>query len=157
MNSDKIINSLLDQYDRALELFRIIIHLFPEKEWQLGEIDYLRPAGVAYHLVETIEFYCSDKSADEFGWGGRFGCDWEDHDSTRLPTQTQITLYLDDVWLKTRIWVSLQDVLQPETLFPWTGSIMHSRLLYLLRHIQHHTAEMNLELKRRGYQSPDWK
>ncbi len=157
MNKDVIIASLLDQFDRSLRMFRNAITSFPADEWLKGDMDYLRPAGVAYHVVESIEFYTGEVSVDEFVWGGRFGCDWEDSDSLKLPTQKQVLQYLDEVWPTARVWLETCNPSQPETLFSWTCTVLHGKHLYLLRHIQHHVAEMSLELKRRGYESPEWR
>jgi hypothetical protein len=49
------------------------------------------------------------------------------------------------------------DFLSQEQQFPYTGPIILGRAMYLLRHNQHHLAEMCLELTRRGFQSPGWK
>ena len=149
--------SMLAQFDRALVMFGGAVSAFPESEWKIGDTDYLRPAGVAYHVVETIEFYASDQSAEEFKFGARFGVDWEGSESEKFPTQKQILEYLDEVWRTTGAWLGAINLTQPETLFPWTGKTLLSRMGYVLRHIQHHTAEMALELTRRGYQAPEWK
>ena len=157
MPDNMIISSLIDQFDRALHMFRTAVTNCPDDEWLTGDLDYLRPAGVAYHVVESLVFYGGDVAVDSFNWGGRFGCDWEDPDASKLPTRKDVLTYLDETWSSVRTWMMTCDPDQSETLFSWTGTILHSRLLYVLRHIQHHTAEMSLELKRRGYVCPDWK
>jgi len=148
--------SMIAQFNRALVMFREAVTAFPESEWKVGETDYLRPAGIAYHLIETIEFYAGDQSADEFKFGARFGVDWEGGEPGKFPTQHQILEYLEEVWVKAEAWINDHDLTQPESLFPWTGKTLLSRMGYLLRHIQHHTAELALELTRRGLQPPGW-
>jgi hypothetical protein len=137
-------------------MFRDAVMAFPADEWKKGEIDYLRPAGVAYHVVETLDFYCSDQPPDKFGWGSRFGVDWEDKDSGRLPGQDEIITYLDVMEDKFQQWLKKADLLASETMFPWTGSLVLGRVVYVARHIQHHVSEMSLELTRRGFKSPEW-
>ncbi len=153
---DSITTSILDHFDRSITMFREAVEVFPAADWKIADTDYQRPAGVAYHVIETIAFYTGDTPADKFNWGARFSCDWEDPDSTKLPAQHEILGYLDDVWAKGKAWIIAQDLAQPEPLFKWSGQHLLGRMLYLLRHIQHHTAEMSLELKRRGYQCPEW-
>ena len=148
--------SILDHIERAVKMFKEAVIAFPDVEWKQGEIDYLRPAGVAYHVVESIEFYTGHLTVDQFKWGHRFHCDWEDSDASKLPDQNEVLAYLDEVWEQSRNWIRAENLLHTETLFPWSGSTLLSRLLYVLRHIQHHTAEMSVELKRRGYPCPDW-
>ena len=140
MKNNSISTSLVDQFERTLHMFKAAVANFPSDEWTKGELDYLRPAGVAYHVVESLEFYGGVVPVDKFDWGGRFGCDWEDPDSAKLPTQIQVLTYLDETWTRVKTWLMTSDPELPESLFPWTGAILHGRLLYLLRHIQHHTA-----------------
>ncbi|MDF1514061.1 MAG: hypothetical protein P1S60_09650 [Anaerolineae bacterium] len=155
--TNSINTAIVDHFCRAILMFRNAVVCFSAEDWKTGELDYLRPAGVAYHAVETIAFYTSGLSADKFSWGSRFNADWEDPDAAKLPTQDQVLTYMDQVWHAVEPWILASDLIQPETVYHWTGSILLSRLLYVIRHIQHHTAEMNLELKKRGYPLIDWK
>ena len=157
MSDNDIAGVVFDQYQRALKMFREAIMEFPADEWRKGDIDYLRPAGVAYHVVESIDFYTGNESADKFTWGGRFDVDWEDTHSDLLPDQEQLITYLDEVEDKLQEWFRKTDLLAVETVFPWTGSLILGRAIYNLRNIQHHLSEMSLELTRRGYQSPEWR
>ncbi len=155
--SDNDISSVVhDQCRRALTMFRSAVMVFPADEWKKGEINYLRPAGVAYHVVETLDFYFSDQPPDRFGWGSRFGVDWENKDSERLPEQGEIISYLDEMEDKFQQWLKKADLMAAETVYPWTGSLMLGRVVYVARHIQHHVSELSLELTRRGLQSPEW-
>jgi hypothetical protein len=46
----------------------------------------------------------------------------------------------------------LDDValLEPEIVHPWTGPTRMSKMIYWLRHIQHHLGEISAELRRQG-------
>ena len=156
MSDNDVIGAVLDQFRRALRMFRETIIAFPPDEWHRGDIDYLRPAGVAYHVIESIDFYTGNQPPDKFSWGARFGVDWENKHSDRLPSQGQLTTYLDEVEDKLQEWFEKTDLLAAETTYPWTGSLVLARAIYILRNIQHHLSEMSLELTRRGYQSPEW-
>lgn len=157
MSQNEIKKSLSGQFRRSLMMFKEAVLAFPPDEWRKGDLDYLRPAGVAYHVLETIDFYAGDQSADQFPWGGRFAVDWEDHDSARLPSQDQLVVYLGEIEQKLEDWLERTDLLSPERTFSYTGATALARALYGLRHVQHHVAEMSLELTRRGCQPPDWK
>lgn len=156
MSEKEIKDVVFNQYQRALKMFREAVLAFPVDEWRKGEIDYLRPAGVAYHVVECLDFYTGNEPPDKFNWGGRFGVDWEDTDSDLLPSQDQLISYLDEMEDKLKEWSAKTEILATETLFPWTGSLILGRTIYTLRNIQHHVSEMSLELTRRGYRSPEW-
>ena len=149
--------TLQDQYTRALAMFREAIQAFPESEWRVGDSDFQRPASLAQHTTETIDFYTSDLSAKDFPWQERFGISWEEKDSTKLPSQAQITTYLDEMEVRLEDWLEKTDFSAPETLHPYTSKTILGRAIYLLRHTQHHTAQLGLELHRRGLEGPEWK
>lgn len=157
MTEGDIAGVVYNQYQRALKMFREATLAFPADEWRKGDIDYLRPAGVAYHVVESIDVYTGNQPVDKFQWGGQFGADWEDSDPERLPSQEQLIAYLDEIENRLQEWFGNIDLLAVETMFPWTGALILGRAIYCLRNIQHHVSEMSLELTRRGYQSPEWR
>ena len=157
MSDNNVTEAIQDHYQRALRMFRETIMAFPEDEWRKGDIDYSRPAGVAYHVVEGMDFYTGELTPDKFPWGGRFDVDWEETNSERLPSQDQVITYLNEVEEKLEEWFRKTDLLAKETKFPWTGDTGLGRAIYNLRNIQHHVSEMSLELTRRGYKSPEWR
>ena len=157
MSSELVSSSILDHFERALTMFKEAASAFPDSEWKIGDTDYLRPAGVAYHVVESIRGYTGNIPFDKFNWGGRFNVDWETPDSEKLPSQQELLEYLDEVRADAEEWIKVNDLTQTEHLFVWTGKTLLSRMVYLLRHIQHHTAEMALELTKRGFKAPEWK
>lgn len=157
MDNNDVAGVVFNHFRCALKMFREAIITFPADEWWKGDIDYLRPAGVAYYVIESIDFYIGNEPADKFSWGGRFNVDWEDTDSNRLPDQEQLISYLDEVEDKLQEWFGNTDLLAAETVFPWAGSIILGRAIYILRNIHHHLSEMSLELTRRGYKSPEWR
>jgi hypothetical protein len=55
MKGDPVTATMQDQFMRALTMFREAVSAFPAEEWRKGDTDYLRPAGVAYHQVVTIQ------------------------------------------------------------------------------------------------------
>lgn len=157
MSKDRTVQAIWDQFHRALGMFREAVQAFPGEEWRKGDIDYLRPAGLAYHVLETIDFYSGDRPGEEFPWGGRFGVGWEESRSERLPSQEQVLAYLDEMEAKLEDWFEKSDLLSGEATFLWTGETMLGRAAYMLRHTQHHVAELGLELRRRGYSRPEWR
>lgn len=146
-----------DQFGRALGMYRTAAEAFPEEEWRRGDTPYQRPAGLALHIVETIEFYVSDQPAAEFLWGRRFGVHWEAIDSEKLPEQPPLLDYLAEVEEKLELWLAKVDLLAPEAAYPWTGGRVIGRAMYVLRHTQHHLSELSLEPTRRGYPAPEWR
>ncbi len=140
---------------RALAMFREAVKAFPAAEWHKGDTPYQRPAGLALHLIEAVDDYSVLKPG-ESGRGRSFEVSWEEKDSSKLPSQGDLLSYLDEVEQKLAAFLAEADLTAAEELFRWTGSTLLSRAAYVLRHTQHHLAEMCLELHRRGQKAPQW-
>ncbi|GAF93600.1 unnamed protein product [marine sediment metagenome] len=158
MGKNVVAAEVYAQFRRAFSMLRGSIEAFGEEEWRGGDIDFLIPCRQAYHAIESVEYYLSEYPG-EFKWGHRFDGDWEGMPAGELPTQEEVLDYLDemqatvDAWLKG---LGDEGLLAPQKGFPWTGKTPLGRALYVLRHGQHHLAEMNTELRRRGIDRPDW-
>jgi len=146
--------ALADQFVRAFWMLREAIQAFPTEEWRRGDAPCQRPAGLALHALVSARDYCVLKPGDAEP-AERFA-DWEDKDWSRLPSQTDMLAYLDEVAQKLAQFFTEADLMAPETQFRWTGSTLLGRAAYVLRHTQHHLAEMCLELHRRGLRAPQW-
>jgi uncharacterized damage-inducible protein DinB len=155
MEANPQAEALADQFVRALSMLREAVTAFPAAEWRKGDTPYQRPAGLALHVVEPLDDWAMLKRG-ESAQGRRLGVDWQEQDSARLPSQEEILAYLDDVEPRLAHFLADADLTANEELFVWTGSTLLSRMVYALRHTQHHLAEMCLELHRRGLKAPQW-
>ncbi len=52
--------------------------------------------------------------------------------------------------------LSMDDVMKPEEKFPWTGSTLLGRIIYMLGHHRQHFGELNAELRRRDLPRIKW-
>lgn len=152
-----ISTEVLDQFKQVFFKFREVIASFPEQEWCIGESKYQRPAGLACHFLATVDFYTSGLSADEFPWGHRLGCDWEDPDDLSLPSKAMVIDYMEEMETRLEAWTVSTDFLAEERLHPYCGKTILGRAVYLIRHCESHLAELNLELRRRGFLGPEWR
>lgn len=157
MEPEMIHLALKDQFKRVLHMFKSAVMKLPAEQWRTGASPDRRPAGLACHLLETIEFYISDLPSEKFPWGHRFGMDWEVEDPTQLPSQAQLQEHFSELEQKLAGWLAVTDFLTPETVFKWTGRTVLERALYLLRHTQHHVGELSRELDTRGLSGPEWR
>jgi hypothetical protein len=66
MNTNPTTRAVSDQFQRTLKMLRGAITAFPSDEWREDEPAYLRPAGIAYHVLETIDYYAGGQPADQF-------------------------------------------------------------------------------------------
>jgi hypothetical protein len=120
------------QFARSWQVVTEAMAAFTPDEWTTGEVDYLTPARLAYHIVEVAEFYTSDTSYN-FPWGHRFGCDREGTKAEELPDRDAVAAYLAEVRDQVEHFLS-QDLLSEDPDFPWCGGTRLDRALYLVRH-----------------------
>jgi hypothetical protein len=150
--------ALLEAYELIWEMYDDVLERVPEEHWRAGEIDYLIPARQVYHVVETADFY-SGSSSKDFPWGHRFDVGCFDSPTEELPTREEARGYHDEVKIKVTEWIRGMvetELLSREESFPWTGSVVLGRALYLLGHYRQHFGELNAELRRRGLPRIKW-
>ena len=150
--------ALIEAFKLIWEMYDEALATAPEEHWRAGEIDYLIPARQVYHAVETADFY-SGASPNDFPWGQRFDCGCFDSPPEELPTREQAREYHDEVRMKVTDWIrdlDAPEILAWEKSFPWTGSVVLGRALYLLGHYRQHFGELNAELRRRGLPRIKW-
>jgi len=150
-----VAEAMADQYMRTLLMLRGAVSAFPEEEWRKGDTPYQRPAGLALHAVSAL-VDCSLAKPGQKYVGTRIDVDWQDRDSSRLPSQETLLQYLDSAERSLAHFLATADLTAPEEMYRWSGSTLLSRAAYFLRHTQHHLAELCLELHRRGLKAPDW-
>jgi hypothetical protein len=135
------------------------IRTIPKEHWRTGDIDYLIPARLMLHAIETLDFYSSNSPSD-FTHGYRFNVDRKTALPKQLPSKDDLQTYLNEVKEKTESWLAgLEDetFFSRETEFPWTGSAVLGRVLYSLEHCRQHLGELNAELRRRELQRIKWR
>jgi hypothetical protein len=153
-----IVESLLEAYSLIWDMIDEALENIPEAHWRTGEIDYLIPARQVYHAVQTGDFY-SGETPDDFPWGHRFGGGCFEVPPEGLPTREQAKEYHDEVREKVTKWIQGtgdSGLMYADESFPWTGSVVLGRSLYLLGHYRQHFGELNAELRRRGLPRIKW-
>ena len=105
------------------------------------------------HIIEALEFYLLDFTADAFPWNHEFEVDWEDFGNPSRPTKAQMTSYLQST--RERIVSHLaklgdEQIMSPETCTPWVGATYLDKSIYVLRHTTQHIGEMNQVFSHRG-------
>lgn len=148
---------VIEQFQKVFYKFRETVRAFPVEEWRRGDSAYQRPAGLAAHFLSTIDYYTSDLSADQFPWGKRLGVDWETDEDALLPSKDLILDYLEEMEERVVRWTNRQNLSAEDVLHPYCGKTVLGRMMYVLRHSESHLAELNLELRRRGYLGPEWR
>ena len=73
------------------------------------------------------------------------------------PSKALILDYLDEMEKRVGKWALRQEFAESDALHPYCGETVLGRAMYVLRHSEAHLAELNLELRRRGYLGPEWR
>ena len=156
MQEKTIAKEIKEQFSRSFRMIRETITGFSEADWISGGVDYLVPARIAYHLIETIEYYIGDQSKNEFAWGKRFGGGWQAIEQERLPNQEDMLSYMEEVEAKLDKWLGDLDFQGENELFKHTGQTQLGHALYVLRHTLDHHGEMNYILYQSGHKNVNW-
>ncbi len=155
LESGPLHEALADQWLRTFFMLRNAIKSLPEADWLEGESLYQRPVSLALHILQSTDGY----TALEPGEGSEdplTQINWQERDTSKLPSQIAVLAYQDVVEKRMAKLLVKAELEAEERLFAWTGKTILSRIMYTLRHAQHHLADLAMELKRRGYEPPNW-
>lgn len=154
-----IVDEFANHFERQFKTLDGIYERASESAWTYQDT---RVKGVwqwLLHTLETIEFYLSEKPADQFPWGHRFGVDWENDQAERVPGKDEMRAYQKEVEQLARQVLGSktdQDLTTPEAAAPWTGKLYLGKLLYLMRHTQQHIGDINRVLRLNGDKALEW-
>ena len=154
-----LVRSIQKQFAAAWDMLTEAVNVTEDREWQTGNPPHLVPARLAYHVIQTADYYVHPELT-EFDWAGRFSSDWETADAGDLPDRMSIMSYLHDVRLKVNAWLELhgdEGLLEPDADFMDEGMTHLDRALYVLRHTQHHLGEWFAVLRERCIPRPVWR
>ena len=157
---DTLVSSVKEQWARAWAMWEDMIRSIPDDEWMKGDIDYLIPARHLIHVAVGDDVFSSDAPFDEYDNLQWFGVGEWGTPPGQLPGKGAALEKLADIKATVAArFARLDDaaLLEPEQVHPWAGQPRVGKLLYNLRHIQHHLGEVNAELIRRGIKGVDWK
>jgi hypothetical protein len=102
--SSGIAESIIENFTLTWDMYSEAIDSIPYEHLRTGEIDYLIPARLMLHAIETIDFYSSE-SPNDFKHGHRFKIDRKTSSPNQLPSKDQFRMYLEEVREKTESWL----------------------------------------------------
>jgi uncharacterized damage-inducible protein DinB len=156
------------QFDAALETLKRAIDACPDEVWSddkkpaWKERDVVGYWYLAFHTIFWLDFYMSDPAElgddpeasfkahppfdeREFSYDGLL--------PERAYTRLELLTYLDYTWSKAKARLQAIDHTSP-SVRKNLGAI--ELMLYNMRHIQHHAAQMNLVLRQKTGGAPGW-
>lgn len=113
-----------------------------------------------YHIIETIDFY-SRATPEGMKWGSRGGFDWKLAEDVKTDvlgklSKEMINVYLDDMESRLNNLFKQTENLFDRDEFDWFDSAFQ-KLVYLLRHSQHHIGELAFAIRKLGMEPLRWK
>ena len=157
--TETLVASVKDQWTRTWSMWEEMIQSIPDEEWARGEIDYLIPARHLIHVTVGEDVFSADtplEESDECNW---FGVPAWETDRPHLPSKEaaldQLAIFRSTVEARLSQ-LTDEALLEPEQVHPWTGRTRIGKILFTLRHTQHHLGEINAELIRRGIEGVRW-
>lgn len=142
-------------YLALLKMVKQAIKLCPDDLWR-RETDQPQFWQEVYHTLFYLDFYLSSKPKEH---KARF--DFKENLAEKPPiilTKEEISFYLKEVETKTiEIFSNLTSAeLEGKNSFWWTGPTLAHRLIYNLRHSQHHMGKINEILKKNSKDAAKW-
>jgi hypothetical protein len=157
--SEKIQNILLSQFGASLQMLGNAVRACPEEVWG-DEISFYEFWYYAYHTIFWTDFYLSNIPEEEFTPPAPFTLGEFEADvlPPRVYEKTELLVYLEFVKTKCGthiLGLSDQSMMQHLKIGQRDYSLLEW-LLYNLRHVQHHAAQLNLLLRQRLNTAPNW-
>jgi hypothetical protein len=158
-STETLVESVKEQWARTWSMWEEMIHSIPDEEWTSGEIDYLIPARHLVHVTVGEDVFSADTPLDDSDEAKWFGVTAWETAASNLPDKEvalgKLAVFRSTVEARLSQ-LTDEALLEPEQAHPWTGQTRMSKLLFSLRHTQHHLGEVNAELIRRGIKGIRW-
>lgn len=154
-----LVSILRSQWARVWDMWEEAVRTIPDDEWTKGDINYLIPARQMIHTLICADVFTADILLDQYDPTKMFGGEPWAMPLEELPTREMALAKLASIRtdVAERL-AGLDDsaLLEPEQVHPWAGQTRACKMLYVLRHTQHHLGEINAELSRRNIKASMW-
>jgi hypothetical protein len=151
MHEPAFLGALKKQFGEAFDVLAAAVGAFEPEQWAKGGPPYVGAGRAAAHALVCAEFYtCRERAAlDHFGQPV-----WQMADED-VPDQDAQAAYLEECRAQTMGWI---DGFAAEGLAATDedGATGLERIVYALRHLQHHTGEVFAWQKSMGIPVRGW-
>ena len=144
------------QFGAAIDMFERAVRHCSQQYWD----DDSKFWYVAYHTLFFLDYYL-DENPDSFRPPEPFSLSEFDEEGAlpeRTYTKDELLRYLEHCRAKCRALISGLDDVNEQKRFinAYRNYSRFEILLYNMRHVQHHTAQLNLFLRMKMNEAPDW-
>jgi len=151
MSDDAFVAALKKQFGEAFDVLAAAVGTFTDEQWAKGSSPYIGAGRATAHALVCAEFYtnCNANPSARFGKGI-----WQMEDGD-VPDQASLAAYLEECRAMTMDWIDgFADGALAET--DEYGATGLERIVYALRHLQHHTGEVFAWQKSMGIPVRGW-
>jgi hypothetical protein len=142
------------QFGAAIDMLENALNACPDELWQESEFWY-----ISYHTLFFLDYYLSEDPL-KFMPPAPFTLSEFDAElkPERVYTKAELLTYLEFSRKKCRSLIAGLTVESAEKLFidNYRKYSIFEMLLYSMRHVQHHTAQLNQLLRQSGNEAPQW-
>jgi hypothetical protein len=157
--STRVRDELVEQFKRSFKMLQSVIDNIPAAKWKEDVRGSFIPAAVAYHTVETLDFYFCGKTSDQFVWGYRFRGPWWSSPEEDLPTREEVLVYLEEVEERVAAYLDSReddDLAQTFDTYEWSGGTVLGHSIYAIRHTMHHQGQLAALQFQYGIEGDTW-
>lgn len=151
--------TLSSQFLAAIKMLENAIDLCPQNVWN-QEKDFYDFWYITYHTLFFLDFYLTDSPDDykQFGEIGLTELDPEGILPHRVFTKDELKSFLEHCRVKCKNTINNLDTEKAASNYKF-GSLEMTYLellFYNMRHVQHHTGQLNLILRQQINSAPKW-
>ena len=155
--SDRVTESVRKQCRSAWAMVENAMLVCGDEQWKKArENSFCVPAAAIVHIIETFDYYV-DEAPSSFYWSRL--ADVEQSPPSALPDKTAVAAYLGQTRDKVNQWFDRAEtdgLNLPDDVFRTDFTAPIERVIYALRHLQHHLGQLSLELQLRGMEAVTW-
>lgn len=145
--------TLTKQFSAAFGILKKAIPSFSPADWVEGGQPFNGPARATLHVLQCAVFY-TNGDREPFQ---RFYPSWP-IPTENLPSQETMLAFCDEAQQKTAAWIDAigdAGLTQPNAVEPKVMNL--ERIVYALRHLQHHIGEICAYQKKCGLPPAEWR
>ena len=152
---DNLINETLwNQFGASIDMLERAIAMCPDEFWDTEDEFWYS----AYHCLFYLDYYLTLDPAGYVSPAPFSNSEAEDRRPERTYTKAELLAYLQASRMKCHDLIAglTEERMRMRWVNPWKDYSLFEMLLYNMRHVQHHTAQLNRLLRLRIDKAPGW-
>ncbi len=157
-SDEPLTQALRREHAEVFRMFRDAVNRLDDSQWTQGEPSWTEvPARAAMHTLLCAEYYIAP-SPDGFDWKPG-GVQYGDAPVDQLPSRDQTLASIERLAAETDAYLihhGDDGLLHEKAETDPVGRPRFAWMIYAVRHLQHHVAQISAECKRRGLGAAVW-